>query len=367
MNGNFLYAIAVGVCVGIALELLGCVSFFVPIFFLFVSCAFLFFGAHRKKFFIVAVACASVVLGLVRADAFLAAESQKNFNQYIGASAIVSGVVADDPDRRDTSLHVTLDVEKINGKELPASEQGTMLAILPRDTSLAYGDHVEVRGLVVAPKTFETNNGREFDYPGYLRAHGISALVQHASLQKVSVGSWSLQKFLFSLKHSFEHALETVMLEPHASLMNGILLGERSGIPSDLMQAFITSGLVHVVALSGYNITIVSEGVLRVLSFLPRAMSASLGGVMMLLFALMTGGGSTTIRACIMALIAILARYFHRPTIAMRSLAVAAAVMAIWNPLVLLYDPSFILSVLATLGLIMLSPWVERWLSHFFL
>jgi len=49
----------------------------------------------------------------------------------------------------------------------------------------------------------------------------------------------------------------------------------------------------------------------------------------------------------------------------MRALAVAVGAMVLWNPYALLYDPSFILSVLATFGLITLSPWVEQWLPKF--
>jgi competence protein ComEC len=65
-----------------------------------------------------------------------------------------------------------------------------------------------------------------------------------------------------------------------------------------------------------------------------------------------------------MGMIAILARYLERPTDALRALIVAAAGMALWNPPILLHDPSFILSVLATFGLITLSPSVERYFRY---
>jgi competence protein ComEC len=64
-----------------------------------------------------------------------------------------------------------------------------------------------------------------------------------------------------------------------------------------------------------------------------------------------------------MGIIAILAQYMRRRAVAMRSLIAAAAAMALWNPLILLHDTSFILSVLATFGLITLSPFVEEYLG----
>ena len=188
--------------------------------------------------------------------------------------------------------------------------------------------------------------------------------MSRAELVRDLPGGFSVQGFLFSIKHTFEHSLQKLLPEPDESLLEGILLGERHGIPKDLTNAFIESGLIHVVVLSGYNITIVAEGVFRLLSFLPTSASYPIGGMLMILFALMTGAGSTTLRALIMGLIALLARYLHRSALAMRSLIFAGVVMIFWNPEVLLHDPSFMLSMLATFGLITLSPTVEHWLGE---
>jgi competence protein ComEC len=73
----------------------------------------------------------------------------------------------------------------------------------------------------------------------------------------------------------------------------------------------------------------------------------------------MAGGGMATVRAALMGLIAILARYLNRPAAALRALGVAVVAMLLYNPLVL-SDVGFILSVLATFGLITLAPFVEH-------
>ena len=242
---------------------------------------------------------------------------------------------------------------------------GLVLVSLPANTPLAYGDRVKVRGLLQAPQTFQTNTGREFDYPHYLQVQGVTSVVMRATLFARTPSDPSLVGTLFSLRHSFERSLERSISEPTAALLEGIELGDKSAMPKDLNQAFISSGLVHMVVLSGYNLSIVSEAVLRALSFLPQAAALSVGGVGMILFAIMTGGGAATIRALVMGLIAILARYFGRGADALRALAFAAAAMALWSPLSVLYDPSFLLSVLATLGLILLSPTVEGWVGGF--
>lgn len=314
----------------------------------------------NKGLFIAAILLAAVSLGILRTDLFLAGQAAHNLAPYVSKKATVVGVVSNDPERRATSLHVNVEVTSIHNQ--PA--QGTLLAILGRDESVLYGDTVMLIGNVELPQTFETNTGHTFDYPGYLQVQGITVLMQRGVVVSDVRGGASLQGYLFTLKHMFEQSVERLFPEPDGSLLEGILLGERRGIPQSLTDAFIASGLVHVVVLSGHNITIVSEGVFRVLAFLPRAAGYTTGAVLMVFFALMTGAGATTVRALVMALVALLARYMHRQALAMRSLAAAGAAMVLLNPNELTHDPSFILSMLATFGLITLSPLVEhRWLK----
>lgn len=317
---------------------------------------------HQKLFFLLGILLAGAALISFRFEQILATEQAAQLPRSVGETAEVTGVVTNDPERRETSLHVYIAVKTVGDEQV----QGTLLAILPRDEKISYGDTVVVHGNISTPEAFETDSGRIFDYPNYLRVRGVSVIMRYATVEQVEEGGWSLYAFLFSLKHSFETSLERILPEPNVSLMEGILLGARRGIPEDLTHAFVISGLIHVVVLSGYNISIVADAMLRALVFLPRTLRFVTGGTMMILFALMTGAGATTVRASIMGLIAILARYLNRPTSALRALGLAAFLMVVWNPLSLVYDPSFILSVLATFGLITLSPWVEGWLPKFF-
>lgn len=286
---------------------------------------------------------------------------QAEILQHAGRMAVVEGTVADDPDSRATSMRVPVAITSING--MPSS--GKLLVVLPGDTKLQYGDTVSVRGMPDEPQSFETNTGRTFDYRGYLRARGISAVMQHATLRTVQEGGVGVLRSLYALKRMFERALERVMQEPMVSLMEGFLLGEKSGLPQALTQAFIIAGLIHVVVLSGYNIGVVSEWTLRFFAlFLRPRVALAVTAAIVVLFALMAGGGMATLRAMLMGLIAILGRYLHRPALALRSLGVAVVLMLLWNPLVV-FDAGFVLSVLATLGIITLGTWVESWLGWF--
>lgn len=275
---------------------------------------------------------------------------------FIGTTAVIAGVVADDPDQRETSVRVVVDVETING----VSARGKVLVMLPRESEVAYGEYIEVRGRVEEPRAFEVEAGRMFDYPGYLRVRGVSATVSYATLRTQEEAPQSLLGTLYAFKDAFEQSLEQVLPEPQGSLLEGILLGERGGLSRELVQLFVIAGLIHIVVFSGSNMAVVSEGIFRALGFLPRRVLFVVGAIAIVRFALLAGGGAATVRAVIMGLIAIIARVMRRPAAALRALVVATMLMVLWNPLVLVYDRGFILSVLATFGLIALAPAVER-------
>lgn len=356
-----IYSAALGILGGIAGALLFGAGSWVAVGVLAAGAVVCGVGVRRDyaPFFIAAVFFASFALGLARAEIFIAAEEERTLASHIGKDRVLEGIIINDPERRDTSLQLYLNVFSVD--DVPA--KGMALVSLTREVQLSFGDHIRVQGDLVVPQAFETDTGRLFDYPSYLRARGISAVMRYATLEEHVASEWSVRGTLFDIKHSFEHSLRQLLPEPNASLMEGILLGERRGIPDDLNRALIVVGLIHIVVLSGYNISIVAEQALRFFNlFLSRKAALVVGAGAIVFFALMVGAGATVVRATMMGLIAILARVLNRPAAALRALSVAAVVMVIWNPIVL-YDPSFILSMLATFGLITLSPAVEQHLT----
>lgn len=315
-----------------------------------------------KLYLVVALSLAALLFA--RVGVLNYSEARTSLAGYADRTAVVAGIVSGDPDKRATSLRVPIKVQTINGQDAP---HGTLLALLPRESEVAYGERVEVRGLIGLPQSFETGTGRVFDYPGYLRVRGISAVMERAVLRAQEPAGLTVLGPLYALKHAFEKSLEQNIAEPEVSLLEGMLLGERGGFSGELLQAFIVVGLIHIVVLSGSNIAIVAEAVFRLLGLirrLPRGWLYALGFAAIVVFALMVGGGAATVRAVIMGAIAILARYLRRPQAALRALIVAAVLMVLWNPLVLFYDNGFILSILATFGLITLAPFIEARLTR---
>lgn len=157
------------------------------------------------------------------------------------------------------------------------------------------------------------------------------------------------------------HGLDATLPSQQAALAGGIVIGGKTGLAKDLQEAFIRSGLVHVIVLSGYNVMIVAEWMMALLALVTtsRRVRGVAGALALLLFVGIAGFSATAIRATLMALIALYARATGRTYIAGRALFVAVLLMLIWNPLYLVFDPGFGLSIAATAGLIWLSPIFE--------
>ena len=142
--------------------------------------------------------------------------------------------------------------------------------------------------------------------------------------------------------------------------MGGLILGE-SIFSDELREKFINTGTIHIVALSGYNITIVAEWIMKLFKFLPLNFGIGVGIFSIIFFVLMTGGVSTAVRAGIMAVLVLIARATGRTYDVGRALLLTAVIMIIFNPMILRYDVSFQLSFIATVGVIYFTPKIEKY------
>jgi len=225
-----------------------------------------------------------------------------------------------------------------------------------------YGDRIMARGTLLRPEKFEGAPGKFFDYPGYLSARGIYFEIKRATVSLASRGEGNpVLSALYSFKEKFLGNLSRVIPEPEQSLLAGIIVGAKESLGKDLLDDFRKVGLIHIVVLSGYNVTIVADSIVKFFSFLPRAYGSVLASSGIIFFAALVGGGATVIRASIMALLVVFARYLGRIYDVTTALVLAGFIMLIQNPKILVFDPSFQLSFLATVGLIYFSPFVERY------
>ncbi len=318
---------------------------------LFSAAAFL---RPRIAYSLCALFCLCVAFGMMR-SAFADTPLPESFAQDIRHRVSYEGIVVTDPDVRDANQRVEIQVSK-------GDDSTRILAVASRSTSIAVGDRVNVSGTLLVPEAFADDNGRIFRYDKYLERDGVRFILNFAFIRVVEESSWySLPALFARIKHSFLDGLATTLPEPYASLAGGIVIGGKSGLGSELKGAFTRSGLVHIIVLSGYNVMVVAEWVIAALALtkLPKRWGAFVGACALLIFVGIAGASTTAIRAALMALIALYARATGRTYAAGRALLIVVFLMLLWNPLYLVFDPGFGLSVAATAGLIWLAPRIE--------
>lgn len=278
----------------------------------------------------------------------------------------VVGILADYPDVREDQLKLTVRVEEIDG----APVEGRLLVSLPRySDDYFYGDRLEFEGMLETPTEFD-----DFSYKNYLRRYGISSVMYEPRIlewtpwlqDEHSNGYISVLKFwIFRLKSSIETRLNTLLVEPEASFAAGILLGARRGIPPDVIEDFKVTGLTHLLAISGYNITLIISFVCGLFAFLRPRPQIAVATVVIVVFVVMVGASAAVVRAALMGSLALWARWFGRAAQVTRLLVLSAGAMILWNPFVLFDDVGFQLSFLATWGLIHITPFVEAFFERF--
>ena len=247
------------------------------------------------------------------------------------------------------------------------SEKVGALAVMPLSADVRVGDRVRVYGTLSVPHAFETDGGRTFRYDKYLQARNIRFLIQYGSIYTETPAPWySVLAALARVKHAFLDGLDRALPDPDAALAGGIVIGGKEGLGTELKDAFTRSGLVQIIVLSGYNVMIVAEWVMVffALLLLPRRIQFFAGGAALLLFVGIAGISATAVRATIMAVIALYARATGRSYAASRALLFAVLLMLVWNPLYLVFDPGFGLSVVATAGIIWLAPIIEAHMAR---
>ncbi len=280
--------------------------------------------------------------------------------KYTGQLVEILGSISDEPQIKDFSKTLILKTDKINEDFIEIAIQ----IQTNRYSEYEYGQKLKIKGKLSQPFNFRSNGGRTFDYIDYLLKDGIYFIMKKPTIEILEKENGSfISNNLFKIKRRFLKNIKGVLGEPHAALAGGLVVGEKSALGKDLIDDFRKAGLIHIVVLSGYNITIVADSIRRILAFLPRTIGIGLGGMGILAFGILVGGGATVVRSCIMAIIALSATLLRKDYNVSKALFIAASLMLIVNPLIILYDPSFQLSFLATLGLILLSSPIERKLA----
>lgn len=238
-----------------------------------------------------------------------------------------------------------------------------------------YGDLLEIS---CTGRAIE-NRDESFDYRMYLAKEGVlyqcdpikSSLLRGApqfngannGVKKVgeNSGNWFLGKII-STKTVFEGKLEKVIPAPYSALAVGLLFGGSGGLSKEIQNDFSRTGMTHIVAVSGYNVTIIAEYLilLGIALGLWRKQAIWFAIVGIILFVVMSGMPASAVRAGVMSGVLLWAMKNGRLSSSENAIIFAGAIMLVLNPLLLRWDVGFQLSFLATLGIVLTSSFWEK-------
>lgn len=292
------------------------------------------FGRPRLETLVVICVFASC-LGLWRGQNYLArlAEYQKLFGQKI----VLTGI-ADSDGQYGRAGQLSFDMAN--------SQMGKGHRLVGKISVRGYGEKAVYRGdkISVAGKLYKTRGSRQAGI-SYAK---ITVIARSRSL----INDW---------RRRFEAGMLSALPEPMASFALGLLIGQRSTLPESVNDNLSAAGLTHIVAVSGYNLTIIIATVYALLKKFSKYQATVLSLTLIIIFIIFTGTSASIVRAAIVSMLSLWAGYYGRKFNPVLLILLAACLTAGWSPTYLWSDIGWYLSFLAFFGILVLAPlWSSR-------
>jgi competence protein ComEC len=199
----------------------------------------------------------------------------------------------------------------------------------------------------------------------------ISGDISAKNIERIKTTPFGqVKKILARLHDLCIQRMNAVFISPVNAMLGALLLGARTNVPREITNAFKATGTTHILALSGYNISIIFSTIELFLAKIIRPKPRYIiSGGFIIAFLFLVGFSSSIVRAAVMGIIAGAVSKSGRITAGLTVLLLASTVMVIANPKILAFDVSFQLSALATFGIMGFEKAVEsklKFLPNFF-
>jgi competence protein ComEC len=275
-----------------------------------------------------------------------------------GAGLTLTGQIVDEPFIQGDHYAARLrpDTALRGGREHVVS--GDVLIHYPLHLDVGLEDRVQATGILSDPGVIDT-----FSYRDYLARFGIYALMRSAAVERIGQGAnLGIVGWLTQLRRESRSRIVSILPEPAASLLIGMVLGDESGIAPEVESAFNDTGAAHVVAISGYNMVVFSGLIVWLIGAVApsrRRLGSALGVAVIALYTALVGGGAGVERAALMSALILIGGALRRRTFLPASLAFAAILLLLDNPTVY-WDISFQYSFLAVIGMALFTEPLMR-------
>jgi competence protein ComEC len=285
------------------------------------------------------------IIGAWRSDAVFANLEKNKVQEFCDKDVTIIGIIAEDPIILDTYGKAKIKIEHVDKERI----ESTILAYFFNPKEFSRGDRVELKGILKS----SLKNKNE-----YYKNQGISATIFAGEIKLLNS---SPSSFFTRQKNRMREIIDERMSVPFNTILSAMILGDNYGLTTELKDSLNSSGLRHIISISGTHITIIMN--LLMVFFLFLNISRKRSGILTLfiifLYIVFIGFYAPAIRAAVMGASLILAQIFSRLSDAFRFLLFAGAIMLFLNPF-LFFDPGFWLSFTATSGMVFFSNYLTK-------
>lgn len=293
---------------------------------------------------------------------------EKSFNEKyknIQGEIQVVGTIISNPSNKEYKTSYTIQIESINNDK---SYKNTKLLLNvkkeKKEILYSYGNKVSFTAEFEEP-TSQRNKGG-FDYKQYLKIKNIYGIVEtKASKIRVEKDNNTniISKLANTVSNSIEKQANKLLNKEEASLLTGILIGNKENLDESIQETFRNSSLSHMLAVSGAHISYVIMGITFAISIgkIGKRKSKIITIIFLLFFMLITGKTSSVTRACFMAIYMLLGSLFHKKTTTISSISISLLILIVSNPYCI-FDVGLQLSYGGTIGIVVFYNLLKKYL-----
>ena len=264
------------------------------------------------------------------------------------------GILLDNPEKVGKNTVFDIRLINSNGRFSPLTARVYAEGL---NKKIKYGDVIKLRSKLRIPDKARNPSG--FNFYNYLRINGIN-LISYCKDEGVAPighlrGNLFYSKIVFPFRDYCMRVFNKNLDDVHSALLQGLILGYRGSIPVAVKNMFSNAGIVHILAVSGLHIGIISFFLFLLFRTirLPFNISVILSCIFLIVYAFVTGLRPSVVRATIMFSFIMLGLISQRRIILVNIIAISAIIVLLINP-ENLYDVGFQLSYAATFAIVIL-------------
>ena len=275
--------------------------------------------------------------------------------------ASITGTLCELPYENNGKFYYTLRIDEIEIEGMEHPHNPGKIIMTARN-ALDIEPYGSISGKVHLYQSFGSEDGfsvRQYDYSK--RIHMRAYLYEYEGYSVSPTAEKPPYYYALSIRKTMMNSLDRLLPKEEAGIMRAVLLGDKTGLTDEIKSDFNAAGTYHLLVVSGLHMTIVFQGLLKLLKFckIPHKLSCVITAFGVLSFMAITGFSPSVLRSGIMSLLFLAAMIFHRKADSLNSLGIAVFLLCVINPYAAA-DFGFLLSVTSALSLILLSKPIRK-------